>query len=204
MLAKCKGGEIIGRTPMVFFEHVMVGGEQKIIPFTKTVTWVAESETKLSMFHGGVLIKDYSSFTDFYGYLTSTDYNDYHISTAKELSVNLDSTLDLQLISALKAIPCFESDECIQWNATAKENNKKYKFCDASNKIWFRKQSFVDGELKTEVHRLQEIKIVESLIWSTKNTEDVNEQLKADFIASWQDVNAIKGHFLLSGIFNEQ
>lgn len=119
-------------------EYVVANHHPVLIPFTRKIMWIRESESTVSFWHAGKEIKSSSTFNDFYGYLTSIDSA---IKDAKKLakvySVNEDSTLEIRVELTVYEKPVVEdaSNEACEWN---KEANRKTYLQVLPNSFWFR------------------------------------------------------------------
>lgn len=180
------GGEIATRATMELFEYARIGGVGGYHSFEKNIVWLIESETQLSYWHGGVLLKEDSTFTDYYGYLRSMDYDqDLHFRKAKQFSVNQKSTLEMKLTTRFKLVPFIENEECFSWNSKASAENKRYKLINLPRDYSFKRKTGFANE-QDHFERLSEIEVDQEVIWCSYLSEPQNEERVARIKARWQ------------------
>ncbi len=74
-------------------------GKSVYLPFNRNILWLRESESRIVISHGGVMIREGSTYTDYYGYLTSIEsaINDaqdlcrrYDVSKSSSMLITID------------------------------------------------------------------------------------------------------------------
>lgn len=64
-------GPVVRTETLRLFEFVEAGGTRQLFPFEREIVWVRESETKIMLRLDAFDVDESSTFTDFYGFLTS-------------------------------------------------------------------------------------------------------------------------------------
>lgn len=155
-------------------------------PFEATVIWVAESETRLEMLHGGRLIKERGCYTDYYGYLRSIDYSDSaHLREMKAYSVDRNSTLEMLLKTKIIVTPYIEDAESAKWNRDATAQNKRLRGVAVAQSYLIKREAETADTEEAPYKRLKTVDAAEEIVWSSKNTEEQNENIKTDFCKRW-------------------
>jgi len=88
---------IIRDEVMALFERVEVNGSTQFIPFEQRILWLRQSETKVTLEHRGVQVKEVCDLNDYYGYLSSI------LSVPKDEGERLATALKLDASTDLVA-----------------------------------------------------------------------------------------------------
>ncbi|MBC8741844.1 hypothetical protein F6X40_35440 [Paraburkholderia sp. UCT31] len=173
---------VVKRTTETFTEFVTVGGERRRMTFEKDIVWIQESETKRLFRHGGEVLKEGSTTTDYYGYLTSfRDENESSERSMQFYGITPESSLELVLMTTIRLSPATETAETLEHNRK-KLPDYKAQYADVPND--WRQEVVADGE--TLWPYLQPIKLAQEVVWSSKNTPEQNEALEQEFTRKWQ------------------
>lgn len=182
--------QIAERTTESFIEHIVVGGERKRMEYSKPVIWLQETETKLEFMHGGVMLDELGSCSDFYGYMSSlTARADEIKSILKQFSITQESSLELVLRAKLLRIPVIETVNDAEYNRT-KPMTYKSQFSHIPD-TWRQEipnpdyhavsnpQRFVWPPLRAKV-------IDEAIVWSSKDSDEQNAARVALLMQKWK------------------
>lgn len=180
-------GRIVDRVPMQFFQHVTVGGVRELAEFEKDIVWLARSEATWAYMHGGHVLKEGSTYNDFYGYLTSVTHSIADLpSLAEKYSITTESSLSLELRAKVFLRAYQENDECAEWNATATERKMKFKFLTVPSDYCVPHIVGDDNDRKS-YQSLSSLEVTRDLVWTSQNTDDANSTLSGDFVSLWCD-----------------
>lgn len=175
------------RTEEAFVQRVTIGGESKRFEHVKPIIWIQESESKIVFLHGGRVLREESTHTDFYGYLTSFRTGPDAVvnpeGIANAYGITRESSLELVVRTMVFLQPAYESPETIEHNRTKPTN---YKPMYAHVPDDWRKEAentLFPGELMYP--RLERIELGTGIVWSSKNTPDENEALGEQFRQQW-------------------
>ncbi|MGH8159297.1 MAG: hypothetical protein ACREPQ_14345 [Rhodanobacter sp.] len=168
-------------TTETFVEYVPVGGQRQRLEFTRAVTWLRESESRLLFVHGGKVLQEGSTFGDYYGYLTSFDIKEPSPQDiASDFGVSSDSSLEVEVRTTVFLQPVMQTDE------TCAYNKGKAATCMAQYvEIPFdwRQEITVDGE--TRWRRVERKVLGEAVTWSSKNSPGANSAIALSFRDKW-------------------
>lgn len=172
-------GPLIKTTQESFTESMRVAGEVQRVAFEKAIDWYQETETTLHLVHGGVVVKECSTYNDFYGYLTSpTGALEAAEALAKLYTITAESTLILEAVCSIYLRPGFETDESRKESArapyTRAYNVIPREWCWASG-------ADTPGIFKS----LQDELIIESVVWTSKFTQEQNNAALLEFKSRW-------------------
>lgn len=170
---------IVDRTQETFVDFVYVGGERQRVEFTKPINWLQESESRIQYLHGGKLLKECSTYNDYYGYLTSID-PEPAIELCNHYGITPESTLELVILTTVFQKPATETPDTIERNRSQPAN---YKTIHAYVPDSWRKESEEDGHKIFPI--LGNRTLHEGVVWSSKNTPEQNEKLITEFKAKW-------------------
>lgn len=191
------GGEIVDRRTMTLFQYASIGGKVQYLPFEKDVVWVASSETRLEFWHGEQLLKEDATFNDFYGYLTSMQFDSgMQHRVAEMFKVGQESTLEIRLTTDIFLEPFEENSECHEWNKHALARKVKYKFIDLNSEYRLpHKRDYGDG-LRDYYEVVQPLKAVQEVTWRSSLPPDENNNLFSSFQAKWGNIESCRNHFV--------
>jgi hypothetical protein len=168
---------VVDSTNQNFVQHTFVGGEQVRNEFSKTILWLQETETQVMFVHGGNVLREGSTYNDFYGYMTSIEAaNDEIVRLQKHFGITDESTITLLLTTKVFRLPALETDETRAENSRRPENYKK---AYASVPREWLVETVCDGE--TQLQRLTQQVIATEVIWSSKMTAAQIEQTRSLF-----------------------
>src|SRR6516165_212854 len=89
---------VVRRSTETFVERTMVGGERRRFEFAREIVWLQESDAVLRFMHGGAELKQGSTYTDFYGYLSAAEgLLESAEREANEYSVTAESSLVIEI-----------------------------------------------------------------------------------------------------------
>ena len=166
---------IVKREIQTFSQSVNVGGESKRIEFEKEIVWIQESESQLLYKHGEKVIKEGSTDSDYYGYLTSpTIDRPTPAEQAKYYSITTESSLELVVMTTVLMRPAIENSEDAAVNKNNTLNNYKVQLSEVPSN-W----------MKADCSNLESITLAAEVTWSSKNTAQQNSELLAEFIKRW-------------------
>lgn len=168
-------------TNETFDQDVSVGGTIQRLTFTRRVLWLQESESTCQFIHGGHVLKEGSTFTDWYGYLTSMNVDSPSpTDLCHRFGITDDSSLELVVITTVFLRPVIETPETAAFNAT-KPPNHKAQFAEVS---WdWRQEKVVDGELRWS--RLERQVLGDGTTWSSKASAETNAAVATAFREKW-------------------
>lgn len=90
---------IVREEDLQLCQIVSVGGMRQAIPFASRLLWLRESSAQLEYTHGGKMLVQGSTFSDFYGYLTSVDNAvEEAKGRCRALSITMESSLVLTIV----------------------------------------------------------------------------------------------------------
>lgn len=162
-----------------FVEKIKVGRGYEWVPFKEKVLWLLESKSDLRMKHGGREVKKLTSFSDFYGYLTSICAQDAE-QTAAAYGVNTSSSLIVELETLLGLSPVIMTESDIEFNNRKSQDEKaRYSFIPDSWKV--------AGSADTLEHctELYERVIAKQCVWSSKRSKRENSCLLKKIKRDW-------------------
>lgn len=163
-----------------FFQHVEVAGEKRAIEFSKEVVWLRESETCVLFKHGGQTLHEGACYSDGYGYLTSMQAA---LSEAKasmaQYKIGVTSTLELVLVTQIHDNPALVTPQSLEMDAQQKGTRRNF---GAISPSWSKK---VIDEGETLWHEIEAVLQAEAVVWSSKNTDAVNQSVFEAFKNSW-------------------
>jgi hypothetical protein len=159
----------------------MVGGERRRFEFAREIVWLQESDAVLRFMHGGAELKQGSTYTDFYGYLSAAEgLLESAEREANEYSVTAESSLVIEIVSRVFQRPVIEPEEARKHNLT-KPGNRKSQWADVPDN--WRKEVTVDGEILCP--RLERVELGEQVVWSSKVSPGENRVLLLEFRSRW-------------------
>lgn len=173
-------------------QRVLVGTNKiAFVPFLENILWLRESETQISYWHGGKVLKEGSTFSDYYGYFSSLKHAVEEATQNKEsYEVDENSSLEIRVYCVIEETPVTYTP-----NDNDLGRNKAYNRI-LHEQFWFKNDSekladylkVVNGNTDfTERHEaydkiehlLIQKKVVAKnlLVWSSKNSVKQNEVL---------------------------
>lgn len=179
--------EIIrSRAPIVrlsketFHEHIVVGGDRRVVAFEKEITWLRETETQMEILHGGQVLQQGGCYTDFYGLMTSMrDPLDDVASVMQRYKVGPESSLEVRVRCTVSEQPVLTSDETRALDVKEASVRKHY-FALPSG--WSLK---VEEDGETRWPRLGSVEVAKTVVWSNKFSELENAEALSTFQAKW-------------------
>ena len=172
---------IVRRSTETFVEWLTVGGQRRRFDFEREIHWLQESEAVLRFVHGGEELRHESTHNDFYGYLTAAQGLDGDARRAAETyRVTAVSSLAIEIVSRVFQRPAIETDEARKYNLTKTQGHKS-QWADVPDE--WRTEAKVDGE--TVFPRLARVELAESMVWSSKLSEEGNQARFAEFRSMW-------------------
>jgi hypothetical protein len=175
---------VVRRSTEEFSQWVVIGGDRRKAIFEKAIVWLLESESVVQFLHGGELLTEGRHSNDFYGLLSSTDASAAGlglVQLAQRYGITQESSLILVVETRVFERPAVEPAETIAKN---KQQPKGYKLAYAQVPDDWRQERIVDGE--TTWPRLEQVEIASGVVWTSRNDEESNARLCADFVAQWR------------------
>lgn len=136
------------------------------VDFDLEVFWLRQGELKLEFMHGGLCVKEGSTFNDFYGFLNCVRCVEDAQAWAKKFSVDAASTAEVIATLTVFDSPAIvdAQPESIEHNRRAEAENLKRKWGYLDEKL--REQYLEDGEPR--YRRLDRRELAQRVIWSSK------------------------------------
>lgn len=177
---------IARRSHETFVEWSTIGGERRRFEFNREVLWLQESESQIRFVHGGQVLKECSTYNDYYGYLTSADSLDKEaVREAQAYGITRQSTLVLEVVARVFQTPVIETEEAALHNRT-KPAKAKSQWAHVPDD--WRKEVFEDGQKIWP--SLARVSMGEEVVWSSKLSEEASAALLQGFKDRWRTVDA--------------
>lgn len=133
-------GPVVRTETLKLFEFVEAGGTHQLIQFEREIVWIRESTTQVMLRLDSFDVDESSTFTDFYGFLTSltgaiTDdvkrmANHWKLKQGERFAVELDT-----VITDLPLLPCNEKPFAGR-TAYRSLYGKRWLTSDVPAKVW--------------------------------------------------------------------
>lgn len=153
------------------------------------IIWIRETESRISFWHGGIELKEGSTYSDYYGFFTSYDgaIEDvekiclaYKITPESSLELKITMTIEQypvifnpEIKQNLNSKMCYESISDKHWYINDQDVLKEYKTILNDDKSDFSKKS--DAFELIDPLKIKRIKLIENFtVWSSK--EDMSLQ----------------------------
>lgn len=173
---------VVRTTRERFIERIIAGGVAQWLEFERDVHWIQESGSQDFFVHGGRVLKDLSSYNDFYGYLSSCTEHDALERLAEEYGVTADSSLILICRSQVFQYPVIKTTQSRETN----ENGVLWGRTAYSEIPMSWRLPRAPGAAEDEpFRRLARVELGEDTTWSSKNTAEQNAALAEAFKAKW-------------------
>lgn len=173
---------VAARTTETFVEYTSIAGERRRFEFTKPIIWLQESEAQVQFLHGGKLLKEGSTHSDYYGYLTSFR-NPNTEGIAAHYGITLESSLELVIVATVFRTPAIETDETRAHNLTRPPRRKPmYAQVPQSWCKEIDSEFTPDGKAYPPLDRVDQGK---GVVWSSKNDPEQNRVLAEQFLQQW-------------------
>lgn len=169
-------------TEEIFVEYVTVGGERQRQEFTRTISWLYTSESRVLYLHGGEILREDGLYGDGGRYLTSFDECSARES-AEEFGVDATSSLEIAVRTRVFLRPVHENEEVRRENAKLPPGLMRH-WAEVPDS--WRKEVITDGQRLFP--RLAEQELAEEHVWSSKKSESENEAVLQAFVLKWRPV----------------
>ena len=176
------GNPVVMQTREYFLQLETVADTRTRIEFSKEILWLQESESKLLFKHGGKVLYEGQTHTDFFGYLTSFDSDAMTpIEICRQFGVSQESSLEVVIQTSILLTPVMETPETIDANASQPGGFKTQYAAVPSN--WCQE---VSGGVRPIYPALSRKTLCAEIVWSSKNTPQQNDHLLLAFKEKWR------------------
>lgn len=173
--------QVARRTQETFVQHVVVGGQRKRFEFTEEILWLLTSESQLLVMHGGIVLREYSTYTDHYGYLTSMDRAEECERLAASFSITPNSSAVLVVKTTVNLDPVIETPENLRENEV-RPTGRKAVFSNLPND-W--RREVLNEEGQQTYPSISRVIHAEGITWSSKDSAATNVAKAAEFRKRW-------------------
>jgi hypothetical protein len=176
---------VVRKGTMRLFESATVDGKSRYFPIEKDILWLRQSEAAIKFMHGGACIREHSTMTDFYGFLTSIEGALEDIKKmAPRIKLDAASTLSMEIEMILQEVPVREDLSKDGVDHNSRYRRRQYLSVPNyhnGNKYWYLEDC--TGRVDGPFPRLEPVEIEKRVVYSTLGRPDPGD-MPAE-LAAW-------------------